>query len=93
MIIFIVCGMFCMDLILNCTYFFQYARVCISLYTASPSFPVILSLCLLLFLVKENKMHFKYVSALNIVTFKPRLAKKRVPGSAKFFISRLHLMT
>lgn len=68
MIIFIVCGMFCMDIILNCTYFFQYARVCISLYTASPSFPVILFLCLLLFLVKENKMHFKYVSAFHLVT-------------------------
>lgn len=62
MIIFIVCGMFCMDIILNCTYFFQDARSCISLYTAFLlPFPFILFLCLLLFLVKENKMHFKYV--------------------------------
>lgn len=62
MIIFIVCGMFCMDIILNCTYFFQDARGCISLYTAFPlPLPSILFLCLLWFLVKENKMHFKYV--------------------------------
>lgn len=62
MIIFIVCGMFCMDIILNCTYFFQDARGCISLYTVFLlPFPFILFLCLLLFLVKENKMHFKYV--------------------------------
>lgn len=51
-----------MDIILNCTYFFQDARGCNSLYTAFPlPFPFILFLCLLLFLVKENKMHFKYV--------------------------------
>lgn len=55
-------------------YIFFSVRQSLHLFIYSFSlFPVILFLCLLLFLVKENKMHFKYVSAFNSMTYKTRL--------------------
>lgn len=58
--IFIVCGMFCMDIILNCTYFLMMTEVA-SLYIQLPlPLPSSVFFVFALFLVKKNKMHFKY---------------------------------